>query len=165
VGTSWTGSLVATPREGGALQPVTPGPSDVFPACSPTNGLVAYVTAAEDGSTAIASIDLDASDPKPRVIARGVDPVFTPDGEWIVYSATTTRGIRLFRIRPDGAGRTAIGAGAEDEHDPAVSPDGAYVAYVVREAETERERLRVRRFDGSGDRPLVTSGDASSPVW
>jgi Tol biopolymer transport system component len=164
VGGSWTGRLVTSPRAGASFVPVTQGPSDVLPACSPTNGLVAYVTASEDGRTAIAAIDLDAENPKPRVIALGMDPSFMPDGEWIVYSAATSRGSRIARIRADGAGRTPVGGGPDEERDPSVSPDGAYVAYVVRDP-SERERLRIRRIDGSGDRPFVTSGDASSPVW
>jgi len=161
---SYTGRLVATPPSGGGLRPVTPGPYDVLPTCAPNTSLVAYVTATEDGGTAIAVLDLDDPAAKPRVIARGMDPVFTPDGAWIVYSARTAKGTRLFRIRPDGAGRTQIGGGPFDERQPSVSPDGAFVAYVVDDG-TERDRLRVRRFDGTGDRPLVTSGDASTPVW
>jgi hypothetical protein len=161
---SWIGRLVASPRGGGPLVPVTQGPSDVLPACSPTNGLVAYVTAREDGRTAIAAIDLDAENPKPRVIALGMDPSFMPDGEWIVYSAATSRGSRIARIRADGAGRTPVGGGPDEERDPSVSPDGAYVAYVVNDP-SQRERLRIRRIDGTGDRPFVTSGDASTPVW
>src|SRR5690606_1332051 len=94
----------------------------------------------------------------------GGNPVFTPDGAWIVYVARTTRGHRLFRVRPDGTGRTPLGAGVQEENHPAVSPDGRYVAFVVTET-TRRERIWVRRIDGTGDRPLLTSGDGSVPVW
>jgi Tol biopolymer transport system component len=158
------GRLLATPPDGGGLRPLTEGPGDVLPTCSPTEPRIAYITADEDGRTAIAVLDLDAPVARPHLIARGIDPVFTPDGAWIVYGATTTQGSRIFRIRADGAGRTQVGGGPDEESHPAVSPDGAYVAYVVTD-ESERERLRVRRFDGTGDRPLVTSGDASQPVW
>lgn len=164
VGASVAGRLLATPPNGGGLRPLTPGPSDILPTCSPKDTHVAYVTASSDGATAIAVLELDAPDAKPRVIARGTDPAFTPDGEWIVYASRTAHGMRLFRIRPDGAGRTAVGLSPDDESHPAVSPDGSYVAYVVSD-DNDRERLRVRRLDGSGDRPLVTDGDASVPVW
>lgn len=158
------GRLLATPPEGGGLRPLTEGPGDVLPTCSPTEPRVAFITADEDGRTAIAVLELDAPGARPRLIARGLNPVFTPDGAWIVYAATTAQGSRIFRIRADGAGRTAVGGGPDEESRPAVSPDGAYVVYVVT-GDDERERLRVRRFDGTGDRPLVTSGDASQPVW
>lgn len=158
------GRLLATPPEGGGLRPLTEGPADVLPTCSPTDPSVAYITADENGRTAIAVLALDAPAATPRLIARGMNPVFAPDGAWIVYTAATAQGSRIFRIRADGAGRTALGGGPDEESRPAVSPDGGYVAYVVTD-DSERERLRVRRFDGTGDRPLVTSGDASQPVW
>lgn len=161
----YQGRLLATPPGTTAgLRPVSPGPSDVLPACSPNSSLIAYVTAGDDGLLTVAVRDLDTPSEAPRMIGRGTDPVFTPDGAWIVYSATVKQGSRLFRVRPDGTGRTPIGAGLADEADPTVSPDGAFVAYVGQD-DDERERLRVRRFDGTGDRPFLTSGDGDAPVW
>lgn len=165
VGRGYRARLVATPPGGGALRPVTAGPWDLAPACSPTASLAAYVTTDDGGATRVAVISLDEPGARPYLFGPGIDPVFTPDGAWIVYAAKTTQGQRLVRIRPDGSGRAPVGGGPDDESHPAVSPDGAYVAYVVTDL-TKRERLRVRRFpDGSGDRPFVTVGDASTPVW
>jgi len=161
----YEGRLLATPPGSATgLRPATPGPSDVLPTCAPDAPIVAYVTAGDDGVLTIAVLDLDAPGAAPRLVARGTDPVFTPDGDWIVYAATGTQGNRLWRVRPDGSGRSPIGTSAEDAGRPAVSPDGAYVAYVAKD-DQDRERLRVRRFDGSGDRPFLTDGDADSPVW
>lgn len=101
---------------------------------------------------------------EPRDLGPGRDPVFTPDGEWIVFSAPVGDGWRLRRMRPDGSGRTRVGWGTRDELQPAVSPDSGYVAYIGRDA-SEIDRLYVRRMDGSGDRILITSGGASSPAW
>jgi Tol biopolymer transport system component len=50
-----------------------------------------------------------------------------------------------------------------DELDPAVSPDGRFIVYVA--AEEGLNRLFVRRFDGSGDRILLSNGAVASPVW
>ena len=99
-----------------------------------------------------------------RDLAPGRDPVFTPDGEWIVYSGPVGDGWRLRRMRPDGSGRTRVGEGTRDQIQPAVSPDSAFIAYIGKD-ESDIGRLHVRRMDGSGDRRLVTSGGASSPAW
>ena len=99
-----------------------------------------------------------------RDLAPGRDPVFTRDGEWVVYSGPVGEGWRLRRMRPDGSGRTRVGAGTRDEVQPAVSPDSEFVVYIGRDR-TEVDRLYIRRMDGSGDRVLISSGGASSPAW
>jgi len=181
--TGYDAHLVST-QAGGVSRQLTQGPWDITPACSPTAPLVAYVTRVDEpvptehtaseanpkavrveSSMLVAVLALDDPTAKPRVFGKGADPVFTPDGAWIVYSAKTAKGQRIVRMRPDGSGRTPIGGGPDDENHPAMSPDGRYVAYVTTDP-TKRERLRVRRFpDGSGDRPLVETGDATMPVW
>jgi Tol biopolymer transport system component len=98
-----------------------------------------------------------------RTLGPGRDPVFSPDGEWIIYTAPSGGRWRLRRIRPDGSARSVIGRGVGDELMPAVSPDGRYVAYVTDPA--HGARLHLRRLDGSGDRVLLESGSAAWPVW
>jgi dipeptidyl aminopeptidase/acylaminoacyl peptidase len=154
--------LAMTPPGGGGLRRLTQGPWDGQPACSPTAPLVANVTLAADGSPTIQVRDLDAPE-QAHPVGRGFYPTFTPDGAWILYTAKTQQGQRLFRVRPDGSGRTAMAVSTQEESHPSVSPDGRYVAYVV--TEEERERLWVRRFDGTGSRPLLGGGDAGFPVW
>lgn len=156
--------LVASAPGARALRPVGSEALHYAMACSPTEPLVALVRIDPEQGTPhllVQSIDPPG---EPREVAIGGNPVFTPDGAWIVYVARTTRGHRLFRVRPDGTGRTPLGAGVQEENHPAVSPDGRYVAFVVTET-TRRERIWVRRIDGTGDRPLLTSGDGSVPVW
>jgi Tol biopolymer transport system component len=96
-------------------------------------------------------------------LGRGRDPVFSPDGEWIVYSARVGGGWRLRRMRAEGGGRLPLGRGVRDEIEPAVSPDGSLVAYVSEEGGLHR--LFVRRIDGSGDRLLLPDGAVARPVW
>jgi dipeptidyl aminopeptidase/acylaminoacyl peptidase len=154
--------LLATPKGGGGLRPLTSGPLDTQPACSPSEGLVANTSVGDSGEATILVRSFDAPE-SPHPIARGSDPSFTSDGKWIVYAAKTSEGRRLFRVRPDGSGRTALAASTQEESEPAPSPDGRYVAYVV-EAD-ERTKLWVRRFDGSANRPLLGDGDGVSPAW
>jgi Tol biopolymer transport system component len=103
-------------------------------------------------------------DSEDRDLAPGRDPVFTPDGEWVVYSGPVGDGWRLRRMRPDGSGRTRVGQGTRDQLQPTVSPDSAFIAYIGKD-ESDIGRLHVRRMDGSGDVRLITSGGASSPAW
>jgi hypothetical protein len=156
--------LVVTPSLGGSLSPLTEGPSDYRPSCSPSEPIVAFVRLSEKGQPSVITMTLDGAGGGGREVARGIHPVFSPDGQWIVYTAETTHGPRLFRVRPDGSGRTPLGAGLSDEGQPAVSPDGGYVAYVAVDSD-RRERLWVRRFDGTGDRPLLSDGDGGMPTW
>ena len=97
-------------------------------------------------------------------IAPGRNPVLTRDGLWVVYTAPVGESWRLHRVRPDGSGRTSMGRGVVDELDPAVSPDGRFVAYVSH-SDGEPDNLFVRRFDGTGDRVLLGSGAVAHPVW
>jgi dipeptidyl aminopeptidase/acylaminoacyl peptidase len=159
-----TSRLVASAPGGGALSPIGPEAFHMGLACSPTVAEIAFVRIdPEQGRPHLYVQSLDPPG-EPREVAIGASPVFAPDGEWIVYVAPTTRGQRLFRVRRDGSGRTALGAGTTDENFPAVAPDGRYVAFVATD-ENDRERVWVRRMDGTGDRPLLSTGDGSVPVW
>lgn len=98
-----------------------------------------------------------------RVVARGREPVFTPDGEWIVYASQGSAGWRLRRVRPDGSARSSLGGSHLDARWPTVSPDGRHVAYVSNA--DGLDRLYLRRIDGSGDRILLGQGSVAFPVW
>lgn len=104
----------------------------------------------------------EAGEP-PQPLAPGRDPVFHPDGGWIVYTAPSAGSMQLRRIRPDGTGRAPLGAASLPAEAPAISPDGRYVAYVGRDS--RGAKLYIRRFDGTGDRVLLDDGMAMAPVW
>jgi Tol biopolymer transport system component len=104
-----------------------------------------------------------APDSKPREIVPGEHPVYTPDGKAIVYIGRKDGRGKLYRMRANGSGRTAIGVGARTEVTPAVSPDGKYVAYVS--DFNGLDRLFIIRFDGTGDRLFYDGGTVQWPVW
>jgi len=160
-----TGRIFVAPPDGGDARPVTPGPLDFGPVWSPSGDLLLFGTLLGGKTRAIAAVVPGSGEP-PRRLARGRDPVFTPDGRWIVYARKVQDRWRLWRMARNGAGKVALGGGPlrrSNELHPAVSPDGRFVAYVAEEQ--NRESLRIRRFDGSGDRPLLEGGDGASPVW
>jgi Tol biopolymer transport system component len=104
-----------------------------------------------------------SADAEAKMLTTGRDPTFTPDGEWIVYSAPVGREWKLRRMRADGSGRAPLGRSTRDEVSPAVSPDGRFVVYVAREG--GQDRMFIRRMDGSGDRVLPADGSFENPVW
>ncbi|MFK7897550.1 MAG: TolB family protein [Myxococcota bacterium] len=110
----------------------------------------------------IAAVDVSPG-ASPEVLLKGREPVWTPDGRWIVFASPSSAGYRLRRMRPDGTSRVPISPGGTEERMPAVSPDGEYVAYV--QFVNGKRRLAVRRFDGKGNRLLLSKGWAEFPVW
>jgi hypothetical protein len=153
--------LYVTESGGAQPRPITPGPSDAKPACAPDGSVIAYETLDANGRPAIALVS--PSGEGQRVVAPGRDPTFTPDGAFIVYSARTRAGWRLYEMHPDGSAKRPLGGGPKDESDPQVSPDGRFVAYVS--DDEGRQQLRVRTIDGRKDRPLKWYGDGITPVW
>jgi Tol biopolymer transport system component len=53
--------------------------------------------------------------------------------------------------------------GTRNEIQPTFSPDGRLVLYVSDNGYDER--IYVRRFDGTGDRILMSSGGGTNPTW
>ncbi len=98
-----------------------------------------------------------------RQLGPGEHPVFSPNGDWIIYSARRGALHYTHRVRVDGAGRTPMGIGVRSEETPAISPDGEFVVYVSEH--NGLNRLFVKRFDGTGDRLLYDGAAVEWPVW
>lgn len=164
-------SRVHVAQEGGRPAQVIPAGDNVVeslswsPQGSPILWARLGTESARDGATRIPIPTLVArlADGSQRELGRGRHPSFTPDGEWVVYSARSGKTWRLRRMRPDGSGRQPVGEGRVEEGAPTVSPDGRLVVYVA--GAPGQETLHMRRLDGTGDRAFFTNGLALWPVW
>jgi hypothetical protein len=150
---------------GGQPRAVTPGPLDTAPAWSPVESLLVYQQQGKSGLDEIVAID-PAAPGAPRYLANGRTPVFTPDGKWIVYSAKTPKGWKIFRVRPDGSGKQYIQGGAMQEVEPAVSPDGKWLLFTgYYEGKPHETDLMIRPFAGGKDRKLHFDEKPHRTTW
>jgi hypothetical protein len=158
-------SRIEVSRAGGRgpFTPLSEWGVEHSPACAPDGSAVVWVREVAGGRSEL-RIRSPIESGETHMLAPGRQPRYTPDGAWIVFSAPVQREWRVWRVRPDGTGRSPIGNGQRNEARPAVSPDGSYVTYVAAE-QPPRRNLYLRRFDGSGDRILFADGDGEYPVW
>jgi len=144
---------------------ITPGPLDTAPAWSPTEPLLVYQGRGKSGVDEILALDPYAPG-APRYLANGRTPVFTPDGKWVVYSARTGKGWKVFKVRPDGSGKQYIAGGAMQEVEPAVSRDGKWLLFTgYYEAKPHETDLMVRPFAGGKDRKLDFDDKPHRTTW
>jgi TolB protein len=154
--------MITDPR-GGAPQQVSQSGYAYYPSCAPDGSAVAYTEVGDRGRVQRVVIHSPIRTGEPRVLSSGKEPSFSADGRWIVFSARRKGKWTLWRISPDGTGRTGLGSGGFDERRPSLSPDNRLVVYVA--DTTLHQRLFMRRIDGSGDRVLFSGGDGDRPVW
>jgi len=93
------------------------------------------------------------------------EPDWSFDGEWIAYHANTESGFKIWMIRPDGTEGRQITQGRGTELTPALSPDGAYVAYSSQSFSGDNDLWVASVSSGSLRR--VTSGRdvERNPAW
>ena len=155
--------IMITDPGGGAPQPLSLAEYAYYPTCAPDGSSVAYTTFGAGGREQRVVIRSPALTGTPRILSPGKEPSFSADGRWIVFSAKLKKKWTIWRIRPDGRARVALGRGGFDEQRPSLSPDNRLFVYV---ADTKlHQRLYLRRVDGTGDRILLADGDGEGPVW
>src|SRR5260370_21929236 len=59
------------------------------------------------------------------------DPVWSPDGQWIVFTSERNGSADLYRMRPDGSGVERLTDDPAYDDQAAFSPDGNQIAFVT----------------------------------
>lgn len=145
---------------------LTDGPLDTGPTWSPDGSVLVHERSDVQGIDSLRRLELAEGAPAPRTLGRGRSPVFTPDGEWVVYSARSRAGYKLAKVHPDGTGRRSLGRSGLQELDPSVSPDGKFVIYVGHNPGSESgPQILIKRIDGSNPRSISIDGTGLLPTW
>jgi eukaryotic-like serine/threonine-protein kinase len=135
------------------------------PFWTPDGARVTYT--AFDGSPAIWSVRADGSAQPERVIAGGngrIGDDWSHDGRTLVFhqGGGSRNDIMLLPTDSGAAPRPYLDSAA-DEFAPAVSPDGAWVAYSS--SESGRTEIYVRSFPVPGGKVQVSLSGGSQPRW
>lgn len=74
----------------------------------------------------------DGADARPLVPDLGLEysPAFSPDGQWVVFTAEPGGQADVYRIRPDGTGLEQLTDDPAFDDQGALSPDGRTLAFV-----------------------------------
>jgi len=93
------------------------------------------------------------------------DPVWSPDGQWIVFTSERDGSADLYRMRPDGSGVEPLTDDPAYDDQAAFSPDGSRIAFVTTRA---GGRANLWTLDlRTGQATPLTSGEGGDfrPSW
>jgi TolB protein len=177
---TYTGSLnmnsaiwIGNP-DGTNLEQVTqraPGTSwDIEPQWSPDGTRLVFVRVdLEKKQDAVFTVGIDGSNAvqvTPWALNAGVEPDYSPDGKWIVFTAHPRDGSEnVHKVRPDGTGLTNLTrqkAGGFHYLSSSFSPDGKLIvsARTPGAGKNGHADLVVMKANGSGIRPIT-----KTPLW
>ncbi len=95
---------------------------------------------------------------------RGSHPSWSPDNNWLVFSANRTGSSNIYVVQVDGQGLARATSGSQNDTEPAWSPDGGRIAFTS--DRDGRPQLYVMDADGSNPRRLTDSPGADhEPAW
>ncbi|MEZ4571443.1 MAG: LpqB family beta-propeller domain-containing protein [Thermomicrobiales bacterium] len=144
------------------------------PSLSPDSSKVAYIRG-YDGRNDVWVVDVEGGLPlqlTDAVTPQGPDPnqrqatplAWTPDSKHIIFASND--GGKLYKVPADGGATERIEEAAGNHHSPAVSPDGARIAFVAERGETVD--IFVVSADGTLLRQMSSPSDdgfVANPRW
>src|SRR4051812_34480005 len=99
----------------------------------------------------------------PVTYSANYDPTLSPDGKRMIFIKVLEGHEQLFMADVDGRNDHQITRDAADKEDPAWSPDGRQIAYVLI---GPKNSMHVMKVDGSGDRAVTPAGQSPiHPEW
>lgn len=98
----------------------------------------------------------------PRV-GRARNPTWSPDGAWVVFESDLASFSDLHRVRT-GSGLERLTQDDEGNFEPAVSPDGRYIAFVS-SRDGNAEIYRMSADGGEHTRLTAFHMDDTAPSW
>lgn len=133
--------------------------------CSPSEGLIAYVSGAVESEQRVLVLDLSTGDSRPVGPGRADGaPRWSRDGRWLAFETATEAGTGIYVVRPDGLDGRYLDHGENVNREPRWSRDGSMLAYSVGEG-LERQ---IAVYELATDREEVWGGERTSlmrPVW
>jgi TolB protein len=99
----------------------------------------------------------------PITYSSNYDPTLSPDGKQIIFIKVLEGHEQLFMADSDGRHERQITRDATDKEDPAWSPDGRLVAYIL---VGSKNSMHVMNIDGGGDRAITPPTQSPiHPEW
>ncbi len=145
--------------------PLTPAKQHAFqPAWSPDGKTVAFISNSK-GTYRVWTVAFTSPPAKPKPFSHSGDkanfhPSWTPDGKWLVYGQTNPALPLPYLVKTPLSNpllETRLLKSGLAMREPAVSPDGRWVAFEGWETAQEH-KIYIMRLDGSSITPLLKHG-------
>ncbi len=88
-----------------------------------------------------------AADGSLTVLAQGVNPALSPDGQWVAFSMPVGRSYHLFRMHPDGSELVQVTSARGVDVQPSWSPDGKWILFTSNRARPDLRHRRKSNWD------------------
>ena len=109
----------------------------------------------------------DGTSERPLLEAESLDynPVWSRDGQWIVFTSERGGSADLYRVKPDGTGLQQLIANPAYDDQADFSPDGQKLAFVSTRADGSAD-LWIRDLSTNRETPLTSGrGGDFRPAW